>query len=436
MRLPYLAARHPRALYVLALVQLWERFACFATLPLFVLYLEQHHGVHTETGVLLFGLLQALSYLSGLPGGQLADRWLGARHATGMGLGLLTLGYGALALDRPSLIEPALMLLVAGHGLFKPGFSTLVARLYSEGDSRRDSGFLLLHVVYNAGTVIAPLVAEWARARWGWAAIFQVAALAMLASITHFALGAFALRVSPRSATSGTSGDPVHTERERSRACWLLCGVGVVFWIAAVQASTSLTLFAAQHTEREFLFLGRSLSVAPGHFLSLHALLVLGLTPPLGWALSRLRRRGHDLSTPGKMAWGFVAISAAFAVMSLAGLREGDAGRVGPGWLAGCYVLLTIGELLVAPMGLALITCLGPPERTARRVALWCMATATGNALAGFAGSLWIRWPHHRYFALLALLSIGAASVLLARLSRLERLLARSASASSQPVGS
>lgn len=428
MRLPCLLARHPRALYVLALVQLWERFACFATLPLFVLYLEQHHGVCSETGMLIFGLLQALSYLSGLPGGQLTDRWLGPRLATGLGITLLALGYGALSLDRPVLVAPALGLLVAGHGLFKPGFSALVSLLYSESDTRRDSGFLLLHGVYNAGTVVAPLVAEWARARWGWAAIFHVAALAMLTSVTSFALGAPVLRAASRSAPSTATGGPVYAEREYTRACWLVCGVGVVFWSTAVQASTTLTLFAVQHTEQEVTLLGRTLSVAPGHFQSLHALLVLALMPPLGWALLRLRRRGHELSTPGKMAWGFVTISAAFAVVSLAALHGGDAGRIGPGWLAGCYVLLTLGELLVAPMALALITRLTPPGQTARRVALWCGATAAGNALAGAAGSLWTRWPHHRYFAMLALLSLGASVVLLARLRRLERLLTRSAS--------
>ena len=69
--------RHPRALYFLGLVQLWERFACFATLPLLVLYLSQRHGLRPEAAVLLLGLHQALCYLAGLGGGHLADRFLG-----------------------------------------------------------------------------------------------------------------------------------------------------------------------------------------------------------------------------------------------------------------------------------------------------------------------------------------------------------------------
>jgi POT family proton-dependent oligopeptide transporter len=157
--------------------------------------------------------------------------------------------------------------------------------------------------------------------------------------------------------------------------------------------------------------------------MTLHALLVLVLAPPLGWGLARLQRRGSEISTPGKMACGFVATSAAFLVMERAAVQGGDQGQVHLVWLSGCYVLLTIGELLLAPMGLALVTRLAPPERASRMVALWCVATAVGNALAGALGLLWTRWPHHRYFALLAMLALGAAVVLLARMRGLERLL-------------
>ncbi|MFO0574263.1 MAG: MFS transporter [Polyangia bacterium] len=420
---------HPRALYLLALVQLWERFACFATLPLLVLYLQQVHGLRPDGSMLLFGTLQALSYLSGLPGGLLADRWLGRRFATLLGTLLLTLGYGALALDRPQFLGPALLLLVAGHGLFKPALHALAGSLYRDGDPRRDSGFLLMHCIFNAGAAVAPVVAEWARARWGWAAIFQVAALGMLASTACFAASAAALRpahpvtVLPDARERASSEAP-----ERVRACWQICALGVMYWVAAAQATTSLTLFAEQHTELRLSLLGRGLPVAPGHFMSLYSLLVLTLAPPLGWLLSGLCRRGAALSTAGKMAGGFVATAAAFAVMTLAGLQGGDTARVGLGWLGGCYMLLTLGELLLAPMGLALVTRLAPPQKTSRLVALWFAATAAGNELAGLLGFLWTRWPHHRYFGALALLSLGAAAAILNRLGAFEILLAGSRS--------
>ncbi|MFO0577440.1 MAG: peptide MFS transporter [Polyangia bacterium] len=418
---------HPRALYLLALVQLWERFACFATLPLLVLYLQQAHGLRPDVAVLLCGTLHALSYLSGLPGGLLADRWLGRRLATFLGTLMLMLGYGALGLNRPQFLRPAILLLVAGHGLFKPALHALAGSLYRDGDPRRDSGFLLLHCIFNAGAAVAPLVAEWVRARWGWAAVFQVAALGMLASTACFAASAVALRPArPAAVLPDARGSASSEAPERVRACRQICALGVVYWIAAAQATTSLTLFAEQHTVLHVSLLGRALYVAPGHFMSLHSLLVLALAPPLGWLLSGLCRRGAALSATGKMAWGFVATGVAFSVMTLAGLQGGDTARVGLGWLGGCYVFLTLGELLLAPMGLALVTRLAPPQEASRLVALWFAATAAGNELAGLLGFLWTRWPHHRYFGGLAVLSLTAAAVILTRLGALEVLLAAS----------
>lgn len=416
--------RHPRALYLLGLVQLWERFAAFAALPLLVLYLEQHRGLSTERALLLFGLLQALSYLSGLPGGALADRWLGARRATLLGTVLLTLGYAALSRERSVLLWAGLALLVAGHGLFKPGLNALAGSLYAEGDPRRDRGFLRLHVIFNIGAALAPAVAEWARARGGWLAVFRVAAAGMLVSLLVCALAGSMLRAAPHAARRPVSAEEAPPLRRlRIRACWLVCGLGVVYWLMAAQATTSLTLFAAQNTEPTLRIGSHTLTVAPGHFMSLHALLVLLLTGPLSALLARGGRRGAVVSTPSKMIWGFVMTSAAFALMALGGLRGGDTSRVGLGWLGGCYVLLTLGELLLAPMGLALVTRLAPRERAARLVALWFAAVAVGNGLAGALGPVWTRWPHHRYFALLAALTLLAAAVLLGRLERLERLL-------------
>lgn len=416
--------RHPRALYLLALVQFWERFACFATLPFLVLYLEQQ-GMSAERALLFFGLFQALSYLSGLPGGAIGDRWLGVRRATFAGTLLLALGYATLTRAQPVMLGLGFALLVAGFGLFKPGLYALVGGLYTEDDPQRERGFLVLHVILNIGAAAAPTLAEWARARWGWGVIFKVATLGMCASVASFLLAAPAMRSIRRASHTRplTEREPCSAQRERIRACWLIGAVSAVLWLAGAQASTALTLFAAQNTDLHLRIAGRSLTIAPGHFMSLHAFLVLVLAPPLGWLLGRLERRGQNVSTPGKMVWGFVMSSAAFVVMLLAGLHGGDIARVGLSWLSACYVLLTLGELLLAPMGLALITRLAPPERASRMVSLWFAAMAVGNGLAGVMGILWTRLPHHRYFALLALLTLGAAAVLLSRLQRLDRLL-------------
>jgi MFS family permease len=134
------------------------------------------------------------------------------------------------------------------------------------------------------------------------------------------------------------------------------------------------------------------------------------------------------------MIWGYVATAGAFALMALAGLRGGDLGRVSGVWLVGCYLLLSLAEVLLAPLGMSLLTQLAPKHKAAQAVGLWFAGSAIGNGLAGALGLCWDRWPHHRYFAALAAVSLAAAVPLLLRRRHLDWLTALTVSAASQPV--
>lgn len=160
-------------------------------------------------------------------------------------------------------------------------------------------------------------------------------------------------------------------------------------------------------------------------------LMVLATLPAL-LALN-FRRQGRQSSTTGKMIWGYVATSAAFIVIAAAGLNGGDVGRVSGVWLIGCYLLLSLAEVLLAPLGVALLTRLAPQDKARQAVGLWFAGCAIGKGLAGAMALTWDRWPHHRYFALLAALALSAAAVLLPHRRRLDWLTALSTSASMQP---
>lgn len=178
--------------------------------------------------------------------------------------------------------------------------------------------------------------------------------------------------------------------------------------------------------------MGHSIPIGPGYFASLHGLIVLGLLP-LVLSLES-RKRGNGASITDKVIWGYVITAAAFAVMAAGGLRGGDLGRVSGAWLLGCYALLSLGEVLLAPLGVALITRLAPKHKAGQAVGLWFASCAFGSGLGGALGLCWDRWPHHRYFAVLALLSLGAAVVLLPRRRQLDWLTALNRSASWQPA--
>lgn len=415
---------YPSALLHLCLVQGCERFAFFAMLPLFILYLHHRHGFTEQTALLILGLFNALSYLSGLPGGMLADRWLGPKRALIVATGALAVGYCGLASDKGLLLWPSLLLFVVGHGLFRPSMATLLGALDPSVTGRRDQRFLYQYFAINVAGVAGPFCAEIVSAGRDWPALFRLAATVMLVAACLLLASARRLtgsvaHVSVRSASSMSASDTA----ARWRAVTLLCLLAIAFWMTAIQAGASLVLFAESFTARHITLWGRSIVIGPTDFASLHALMVLVLLPFFVARSGRRRDRGGDLSAPAKLVWGYVATAAAFVLVATACLRGGDAGRVSPVWLVGCYALLSLSELLLSPFGLSLVTQLAPQNRTGQAIGLWFAMAGVGNVAAGTLGLLWGSIANHRYFALLALLSLVAAVALFSRLSLLDRLL-------------
>lgn len=177
------------SLPLLCVVQSCERFAFLAMLPLFVLYAQERNALPAPTSLIVLAVVQALSFLGGLPGGWVADNRLGARLATRLGALLLALSYGALALDRASVFWPALGLMVIGHSLFRPGLHVLIARATGRDEQARERGFLWHYLAANIGYAAGALFGEWAHSARGWATLFSGAAVASLLSAGFLILG-------------------------------------------------------------------------------------------------------------------------------------------------------------------------------------------------------------------------------------------------------
>lgn len=397
----------------LCVAQACERFALLSVLPLFAQLVQERHGLATPTALMMLSVFHALSYLGGLPGGWLIDRRLGPRAASVLGSLLLLAGYFCMAHGRRAGLWAALVFFVAGHALFRPGLHSRIADSIDAEHHARERAFLWHYLAANLGYAAGALFGEWARARHGWAGVFAGA----LAASTIAVLTLLCEPSSPQCRTTPRSGiaadDAGHATPRSLRAVWLLCGVAVIFWLTAQQAASTLTVFAAENITREITLLGRAIVIGPGHFAALHGGMVIALLPAFLFLHYRKRVRRSDGVT--QILWGLVATAAAFAVMSAACLCGGDVGRVNAAWLVACYVLLSIAEILLAPLGVSLITRLAPKAKSAQAVGLWFAGSAVGNGLAAALALLWSQWPHHQYFGVLALLSLAAAALLLAK---------------------
>lgn len=417
--------RQPRALYLLSGIAVSERAASSVLLALFPLYLSQHLGFSDGRAVLIAGVFSGLAYLASLLGGYLGDGPLGLTRTLLIGVAAIAVGTGAMALDQRQLLWWTLALLVLGNGLFKPSVTTLVGKLYRADDARRDGGFAVFYFAINIGFLIGPLVGEWSRAWFGWQSVFASAAALMIPALVLAVVGRRHVERSAIYVVETEVTVAPRNEQARIRAAVLLCGLAVLSWFAIQQTVGVLVLFAQENTRLHFVLGPWELTLRPGYFTALHGGLVLVFLPLMMRRSRRQRTLGAEPSTVMKLIRGFVYLTAAFALMGLAGLRGGDASRVSPLWLVGCYILITPGEVWLSAMGLSLITQLAPSRLASRLVGLWLASVAVGNALAGAFGLLWSHWPHHRYFAVVALCCLVGACVLLARLRQLEAVLSR-----------
>ncbi len=450
--LPAAAARHerhPPGLYVLAATEMWERFSFYSMLAMFTLYLQdrtQGFGWTAAQATRLYGLYLACVYFSPLAGGYLADRKLGYRRAVGLGGIFFMAGHLLLAVRSAGVMVAALACLVVGNGLFKPNVSAMVGRLYPPGSHLRDRAFNVFYVGINIGAFLAPLVAEVVESRYGFHVAFAVAALGMMVSLAVLTAGrrflAGADRATgdqPEAPAAGYQAPPptaLEAVPERRRIAGLLAIflIVVVFWMAFSQNGATLTYWANDNTDWSSsrvvpaILAVLTLGLVKGGSVSgivsnaIPPFFVLLLTFPLIGFWSVLDRRGREPRTPAKMAIGMLAVAAGFLVLFVAA-RTAGGGRVSPWWLIGAYAGIELGELLLSPMGLSLVSKVAPPRTRGLMMGGWFAANAVGNYLAGAIGVEWTVWSHARFFLTVALFAAAVSALVFALLKPLSRTL-------------
>jgi len=415
--------RHRAGLLALCTVELFERFAGSLLGSLLLLYLNERLGMASSTATRMGGAFNAAVYLSSVLGGVLADRWLGTRRAILLGAGLLAVGYAVLSMDRAKLFYPSAGLLILGHGLFKPSISSAVGKLYDPSDRRRDDAFSIFYVVFNIGSACGPLAGGFLRTACGWSAAFSVAGLAMLFAL---AAGLLCYRwlTGPEQQRTDEGAAP---SRGGTRSSWPVAGLvgvlgaGLLFTAVYEQTGQSLLLWARDCTRRSLLghsFPASSLLGVPG-------LLVLGIQPLLSRTVSTLTQRGCRPSLLGRIRLGLLFGVVAYAVMIGAALIQRRWQElVSPWWLVACFAALTLGELLVYPLSMALVTRLAPQTATAAAMGLWMAALAGGQWLAGEVAAHWATWSHAAFFSVLSATALAAAVVLALATRSIRRALA------------
>jgi proton-dependent oligopeptide transporter, POT family len=427
--------RHPPGLYVLFFTEMWERFGFYTMVAMFTLYLrdkDQGFGWSAEDATSLYSNYLMFVYASPLIGGWLADKLLGYRNAVLLGGLIFMAGYLLFAFPSLWAVYAALACLVVGNGLFKPNVSAMVGQLYPEGSALKDRAYNIFYMGINVGALAAPITAEVMTRSFGFRPAFVVAAFGMVVSVT--VLWLFRRYVEarrPAPAENAAAGDPPEPAGRanpidavpdwiRVAALVVMFLLVIAFWMVFHQNGSTITYWAQENTDWQFSGI---LSNAINPFW------VVTLTFPLVWFWQWLDRKGLEPSTPTKMALGMFMTCLAFLVLyaaarvgeaTVSGWDDRYAYKLSPAWLFGMYAVLTLGELMLSPMGLSLVSKVAPRRWRGLMMGGWFVATAIGNKLTQI-GILWDKWWHSSFWLLLSGLALGMAFVLLLLLRPLKK---------------
>lgn len=397
-----------------------------------------------QTATAIYGLYTAAVYLVALPGGWIADRLLGGQRAVWFGGIIIMSGHFVLAIPSIQAFFLGLILVVTGTGLLKPNISAIVGELYAAEDPRRDSGFTIFYMGINLGAALGPMVCGTLgeSQAFGWHYGFAAAGVGMLVGLIQFRLTCHYLGDSAKHASS--SGDPVVDALHRRRG-WIAVGISMLvvaimvgggltglisydalsmargttyvivsmavlyfawiltlggldttekkrvlvivvlflaaamFWSGFEQAGSSLNLFAERYTDRTLL----GFEIPATWFQSLNPVFIIVLAPVYSAAWVALARRNLEPSTPLKFALGLIILALGFLVMVGAASLVAAGNDALPTWLFFTYLLHTMGELALSPIGLSATTKLAPRRFVGQMMGIWFLATSLGNLIAG-----------------------------------------------------
>ena len=390
----------------------------------------------------------SLVYASTVIGGQVSDKILGMRSSIFLGGVLMAIGHFVLAIENDIAFFLALAFIIVGNGFFKPNISTFVGALYEDGDVRKDSGFTIFYMGINIGGWIAPLLCGGLAVTYGYHYGFALAGFGMMAGLIFFwsgikrnVFGDKGLPPNMEVYEKPVLGIPQKTlipllsvlfvpviayilssyESITTKDTFLIGEknlVGIIFLVIGLMITAYMINILAKVTSEErkklmmailitffmTLFWGfhelsgsvitlfASRNVALDGFMtaaqtnSLNSMFIILLAIPISWLWGYLTKKNLNPRTPYKFGLGLVLAGASFYVLALSKGSADENGMVPFTYLIVMYLVLSIGELFMSPVGLSKITSLSPKRIVAFMMGIWFLSSAYAFQIVGFIG--------------------------------------------------
>ena len=468
---------HPSGLFVLFFTEMWERFSYYGMRALLVLFLvstvlDGGWAWDRSDALVLYGWYTGLVYITPIIGGFIADKFMGYRNAVILGALIMTMGHASMALEGMTsmFFYAGLTFLIVGNGLFKPNISSMVGQLYKTQGKEKDAGYTIFYMGINAGAFLGILLCGYIGENIGWHFGFGLAGVFMFFGMLqfYFAQKIFGrIGLTPKQTVDFDDAiedslediedaiEEVKEEAESSKVIkdrLIVIGIFslfvIFFWWAFEQAGGSMTIFAADYTDRAlvgdaaltFKIINSIITVVPmlvitwvlmllfkqtygkyslsNIFLGLSFVIIWGIVlwmlnrefqqdateVPASWfsvlnslfiilfapLFSKIWQSKYNPSGPVKFAIGLLLVGLGFAVLAYgaAGIPDGaKTASVSMIFLVLAYYLHTMGELCVSPVGLSYVSKLAPVKLVGLMFGVWFTANFFANLIGGFTGS-------------------------------------------------
>jgi POT family proton-dependent oligopeptide transporter len=434
---------HPKGLMTLFFSEMWERFCYYGMRVLLTLYLVKSLMNGDAEAALIYGAYTGLVYAAPILGGKMADKYLGYRNAVMLGAVLMAIGEFVILGGTEQFLLIGMGALIVGNGYFKANISTIVGKLYEDGDPRRDSGFTIFYIGINIGALLATTVVAYIGETYGFKYGFGLAGFGMLLGLLIFWLGRKNYSAAPglgftedgkkkafgplkkahlvmilslalipltyylilqnswldyillglfiliavvliKAGITADALDKVKVWKDRMIALLIFMIINVAFWACFEQAGTSLTLFADRNVDR--MIMGWEMPASMTQFFNPFFIIVFGSIFSVMWV--KLAAKGRNPSIPMKFALGIFQLALGFLITKVGLQFVNEAYQVPLLTLLFLYLLHTTGELFLSPIGLSMVTKLSPKNIAGTAMGAWFLSFAIANYVGGKIASL------------------------------------------------
>lgn len=422
----FLSLKQPKEMYFLALTEMSQRFAFWGVANLLVLYLVQYQKFKDSAADQLFGIFTGFAFVLPVIGGYIADR-MNYRLPVIWGMLSTAIGCFLIATGSISMMYLALFFIAIGAGIFTPSIYALLGTLYHEKHHLRDSGFSIYYSAVNIGAFLAMIILGAIGQAKSWNGAFLIAGCIQLLGLIPFqkALKTIDMNKIAKASKAASEKKKPKLHKHEINRIYVICILSffsILFWMAYNQGGSSMNLFALNYTNRHVM----GFEMPASWLLSSETLYLVIFAIPLAKLYMHLSKRKMDPTPPMKSAISLFSIGICFLIMAIGASQIASGSQtaaISPSYLFIAYAFMALGEMLIAPIGLSLVTHLSPRRFTAMLVGVWYLCIGIAFYLGGAIAPLMSKLTNmNSFFGMFVVISFVFGTILLLLVRKLNQM--------------